>query len=282
MRTDRFAAVDDLEVHYSEWGESDAPPVVCVHGLSRVGRDFDPLARALEDDYRVVCPDLPGRGLSEWADDEERYTAGAMADLLVGFCDALDLESLSFVGTSLGGRLGTILSAGTLADRISHLVLNDPALEVPSGDAAGDEGGRDRIRSYLTSPPTFDRLTELEGYYRDTYAAMSEQSDREWARFTRTSARRTDGGTVTPNYDTRIVDPLFDEAEGVDEWPVFEGADAEMLVIRAEASDVLHEPVFEEMLDRRPDADSMVVPGGHPPPLNREADHRRIRAFLPG
>ena len=92
-RTDEFVTVDGIEIHYSDWGDPADPTVLCVHGLSRNGRDFDPLARALEDAYHVVCPDVPGRGWSEWADDpEERYSNAALVETLVGFCDALELE----------------------------------------------------------------------------------------------------------------------------------------------------------------------------------------------
>ncbi|MFQ3318638.1 MAG: pimeloyl-ACP methyl ester carboxylesterase, partial [Natronomonas sp.] len=200
--TDEFVTVDGVELHYAAWGDPEAPPVVCVHGLSRVGRDFDPLARALADEYRVLCPDVPGRGLSEWAPG--RYTPSAMAELLVGFCDALDLDSIRWVGTSMGGRLGLALAAGPLEDRIDRFVMNDVG---PADEDDTDEEGVQRIIDYLTDPPTYDALSGLEGYYRDTYAEYGDMSDAEWRRFTLTSARRRDDGAWTPSYDTRIVEP---------------------------------------------------------------------------
>jgi pimeloyl-ACP methyl ester carboxylesterase len=257
-----------------------------------VGRDFDPLARALSEDYRVICPDLPGRGLSEWADDPERYTAAATTDLLAAFCDDLGLTSLSFVGTSLGGRLGIALSAGELSERITHLVVNDSRPEAPGVDDPPDGGeggpdgaddpeeGLDRILEYLTNPPTFDRLSGLEAYYRETYDAIAGMDDREWRRFTLTSARRTDAGAFAPAYDTRIVEPLFAEAEGLNEWPLWEDAAADLLVVRARESDVLYEHTFDGMLERRPDAESLTVPGGHPPALSEPAAVETVRAFL--
>ncbi|MFC7046722.1 alpha/beta fold hydrolase [Halobacteriaceae archaeon GCM10025711] len=112
-RSDQFVTVDGTELHYSAWGDEDAPPVVCVHGLSRVGRDFDGLAARLEDEYRLVCPDMPGRGLSEWADfPEAEYSPEAMSALLVAFVDELDIDTMRWVGTSMGGMLGMGLAAG--------------------------------------------------------------------------------------------------------------------------------------------------------------------------
>ncbi|MFC6963492.1 alpha/beta fold hydrolase [Halocatena marina] len=108
----RFVTVDGTELHYSEWGDETAPPVVCAHGLSRVGRDFDPIARSLSDTYRVLCPDLPGRGLSEWYGDPAGYSNQAMVELLTEFCDVLDLESIRWIGTSMGGGLGMALAGG--------------------------------------------------------------------------------------------------------------------------------------------------------------------------
>lgn len=161
--------------------------------------------------------------------------------------------------------------------------MDDPP-EDGSGDAAGDDGeeeGLDRILAYLTDPPTFDRLTEVEAYYRETYAGIAGMSNREWRRFTLTSARRTDDGEFAPAYDTRVVEPLFEEAEGLDEWHLWEDAAAELLVVRARDSDVLYEHTFEEMLQRRPDARSLSVPGGHPPALNDAGEVETVREFLP-
>lgn len=279
-RADRFLTVDGTEIHYSAWGDDDDDPVLCLHGLSRVGRDFDPLARALADEYRVLCPDLPGRGLSEWADDPgEEYTAAAMTGLLAGLCRDLDLDPLRVVGTSLGGGLGLALAAGPLADRVSHLVMNDVG-PAPADDA--DDDGADRILEYLTDPPTFDALTGLEAYYRDVYEPFSEQTDAEWRRFTVTSARRTDGGQFTPNYDTRVVEPLFAEEAG-DQWALWEAADADLFVLRGADSDILAADTFEEMVERRPDAGTLVVEDcGHAPALNVPAQVDPVRSFLAG
>ena len=276
MRTDEFVTVDGVELHYSDWGPSDAPPVVCVHGLSRVGRDFDPLARELAGDYRVVCPDMPGRGLSEW--NTEYYTPEAMATLLVEFCDALGFDSVRWVGTSMGGLLGMALAAGPMADRIERLVLNDVGPSTAEDESAAE--GIDRIIDYLTNPATFARVTELEAHFRETYATFSEMTDEEWRRLTVTSCRRTDDGTVVQNYDTRIVEPMVTAESETDPWVLWEAIDAPTLVLRGTESDILAAETFEKMQRRRPEIETVLVDCGHAPSLNTEKQIEPIRSLF--
>ncbi len=287
----RYRVVDGLELHTVERGDPAAPPVLCLHGLSRVARDFDPLAEALADEYRVVAMDLPGRGESEWTDDPERYRVAAMSELVATYCRNRELgtDGLRVVGTSLGGRIGLHLAGDHLEERVSHLVLNDaypePTAErladrADNGDDRDDgDDGLDRILEYLTNPPTFDRFSEFEAYVRETYDVMTEQTDAEWRRMARTWARRTADGRVTPNYDTRVVEPVFAEAEEIDERPMWRAAPCEAMVVHAEASDVLSTATLSRMLNAR-DARSLVVPGGHPPPLNVPDQVDPVRAFL--
>lgn len=276
MHADEFVTVDGIELHYAARGDPEAPAVVCLHGLSRVGRDFDPLARRLADDYRVLCPDLPGRGLSEWAPG--RYAPAAMVELLVGFCDALDLETVRWVGTSMGGRLGLALAAGPLSDRSRRLVMND--VGPPEEDEEDDEAVQE-IVDYLTDPPTHARLTDLEAYYRDTYAEFGEMSDEEWRRFTLTSARRGDDGAWTPAYDPRIVEPVVRADPAVDPWELWDALDVPTLVLRGERSDILPEGTFAEMRERRPETETLVVEGcGHAPALNTDRQVDAIRKLL--
>ena len=288
-RTDRFLTIDGIELHYSAWGDPDDPPVVCVHGLSRVGRDFDALAAALEDEYRVVCPDMPGRGWSEWPEDTAAYTNEAMIERLVGFCEALGFEELRWVGTSMGGGLGMALAGGPLADRISHLVVNDVSPD-PTNDAT--EAALERIVNYVGDPPVVDTVTELEAYYREIYGErFSTMTDEEWTAFTLHSARRTDDGDVTRSYDPRILEGLEAEAadadeddgsdaDGPDGWAIWDEIDADLMVVHGEDSEILPTPVYEEMLERRPDAESFEVDSGHAPMLNTPEQIEPIREFL--
>ncbi|MFT4921150.1 MAG: pimeloyl-ACP methyl ester carboxylesterase [Haloarculaceae archaeon] len=281
-RRDRFITVDGFELHYSEWGEQTAPPVLCVHGLARVGRDFDPLARALQDRFRVLCPDVLGRGLSEWAADPTAYAHEAIASRLGTLCDRLDLGQVRFVGTSMGARVGLALAGGQFASRLSHLVVNDMPPD-PGTDA--NPTGLERIMDNLPAPPTVARVTELEAYYRDLYGGRyGEMSDEEWRRFTVTSARRTDDGGITPAYDPRLVAAVGgpDETPGEtrDPWTVWRTAETDLQIIRGASSETLPGPAFERMTDARPDARTLTVDCGHTPMLNSDREIATILSFL--
>lgn len=284
-RTNCFLTVDGIELHYSAWGDPDDPPIVCVHGLSRVGRDFDALAAALEDEYHIVCPDMPGRGWSEWPEDTAAYTNETMAELLVGFCDTLGFEEVRWVGTSMGGGLGMALAGGSLADQISHLIVNDVSPD-PTGDA--EEAALERIVNYVGDPPTVNTVTELEAYYRKLYEGrFSSMTDEEWTAFTLHSARRTGDGGVTRAYDPRILEGLADDGDasegdedGSDGWAIWDEIDANLMVVHGKDSEILPTPVYEKMLERRPDAKSIEVDSGHAPMLNTRKQIEPIREFL--
>jgi pimeloyl-ACP methyl ester carboxylesterase len=275
--THRYVTLDGTEIHYTEWGDPDATPLVCVHGLSRHGRDFDPLAAALADEYRVLCPDMPGRGESEW--DPDQYDAASLSTIIVGFFEELGLTDAHYLGLSMGGQLGIGVVAGPLADRVRRLVLVDIGPD-PDDDDTADEGVQ-RIIDYLTNPPTFDALTELEAYFRDVYDTFSAMTDAEWRRLTRTSARRTEDGQFAPNYDTRIVEPLLlADDDGPDQWAQFDAIDQPVMTVKAEHSDILSDATFAEMRERKPDMETLVVDCGHAPALNVPEQTKPIREFL--
>lgn len=276
-RTDQFVQVDGTEIHYSAWGDETAPPVVCAHGLSRVGRDFDPIARRLADTYRVLCPDLPGRGLSEWADDPAtEYTDEAMVELTIGFCDTLNLDSIRWIGTSMGAGLGMALAGGPLADRITHLVVNDMSPDPPN-DADSEALGR--IMKYVPNPPVVDTVTELEEYNRETYESrFSEMTDKEWRRFTITSMRRTDDGQITTAYDPQII--VEGEETAVDPWEIWDAISAEIFILHGTDSGILPRDVLDEMLERQPESETLEVDCGHAPSLNVDAQIEPINGFF--
>ena len=278
-RSDQFTTVDDFELHYSAWGDPGDPPVLCVHGLSRVGRDFDPLAAALEADYHVVCPDMPGRGLSQWADDPtERYTDEALVEVLVGLCERLELDEVRYVGTSMGAGLGMALAAGPLADRISHLVVNDMPPN-PETDSSPEALGR--IMEYVPDPPTVDRVTELEAYYKELYQGrFSPMTDDEWRRFTVTSARRTGDGGIAPAYDPAILVESEADVDAPDPWDVWESIEADISILRGQESEILPREPYERMQETQPDADTLAVENGHAPSLNTDEQIDSIREFL--
>ena len=143
---------------FEAWGDPEAPPVICVHGLTRNGRDFDALAEALANSYRVICPDLPGRGHSDWLDDPMLYQAQhyvtALAHLL-----AWAERDVAWIGTSLGGICGMVIAA-TDGAPVTRLVLNDVGPFIPAASLA-------RIRDYMVASSELADDGALSGPRRD-------------------------------------------------------------------------------------------------------------------
>jgi pimeloyl-ACP methyl ester carboxylesterase len=277
----RYAVCEGREVHYTEWGSGNAETVIAWHGLARTGRDMDDiaahLAAHLTGRYRVICPDTIGRGLSQWSPAPEReYCLDFYAKIAVGLLDGLQIETCHWLGTSMGGALGIRLAAGALRGRIRKLVLNDIG---PQLGAAAVE----RIRAYAGQPPVFDRMSELEQYFRTIYRPFGLLTDAQWRRLTETSARRTADGRVTPHYDPKMVLQFEHHPADYDQWDAYDAIDAPTLCLRGESSDLLLADTAEAMRRRGPRAVVVTIPGcGHAPALNVPEQIALVERFLNG
>jgi pimeloyl-ACP methyl ester carboxylesterase len=277
----RYAVCEGREVHYTEWGGGNAETVIAWHGLARTGRDMDDiaahLAAHLTGRYRVICPDTIGRGLSQWSPAPEReYCLDFYAKIAVGLLDGLQIETCHWLGTSMGGALGIRLAAGALRGRIRKLVLNDIG---PQLGAAAVE----RIRAYAGQPPVFDRMSELEQYFRTIYRPFGLLTDAQWRRLTETSARRTADGRVTPHYDPKMVLQFEHHPADYDQWDAYDAIDAPTLCLRGESSDLLLADTAEAMRRRGPRAVVVTIPGcGHAPALNVPEQIALVERFLNG
>jgi pimeloyl-ACP methyl ester carboxylesterase len=262
MMTSNYLTVLDRELHYTEWGAGHAETIVMWHGLARTGRDFDDIAAALSDRYRVVCSDTIGRGLSQWSPaPEAEYRVSFYTRLAVAFVDALGIGRMRWLGTSMGAMIGTAAAAGPLKGRITHLALNDMGPKI--GDAA-----LARIRAYAGSPAQFDRVSELEAYFRTIYKPYGFLTDGQWRRLTETSVRRLPDGKVTPHYDPKIV-MMFDHEAELVQWDFWDALECKALCLRGGDSDLLPAETAEEMAQRGPRARVVTYPGiGHAPALN--------------
>lgn len=275
--TSNYLRCCEREIHYVEWGREDAPPLIMWHGLARTGRDFDDIAIALAGTYRIVCPDTLGRGLSQWSPDPDKeYCLAFYAQLARELVDQLGFASVRWVGTSMGGAIGTVAAATTLRGRISHLVLNDngPALAAPAIE---------RIKAYAGNPPQFDTVTELEAFYRTVYKPFGWMSDAQWRRLAETSTRRLPDGKVTPHYDPAMVRQFFAHPHDYALWDEYDSLDMPTLVLRGAESDLLLQDTAEEMTRRGPRARLAVIPDcGHAPALNVPPQIALVRDFLAG
>ena len=274
----RYLVCAGRELHFMEWGAADAPVLVAWHGLARTGRDMDEVAAHLAArGWRVLCPDTIGRGLSQWSPDPEReYCLAFYAELARAFLDGLGVERTAWLGTSMGGSIGTVAAASTLRGRITRLVLNDNG---PSLAPAAIE----RIRSYAGNPAAFATVTELEAYFRTVYRPYGWLSDEQWRRLTETSVRRLPDGRVTPHYDPAMVMQFTHHADDYERWAEWDALDIPVLCLRGEDSDLLLRETTERMRGRGPRAVVVEIEGcGHAPALNTPAQLALVERFLAG
>jgi len=263
------------EIHYTEWGSEHPEVVIAWHGLARTCRDMDELAAHLSKRYRVICPDTIGRGLSEWSPQPGReYCLAFYVQLACGLVDQLGLTQFHWVGTSMGGAIGTLAAAGPLRGRIRRLVLNDngPSLAAPAIE---------RIKSYAGNPAAFATVSELEQYFRSVYKPYGWLSDAQWRRLTETSTRRLPDGRVTPHYDPAMVRQFIDHPDDYELWEAWDSLDLPVLCLRGEDSDLLLAETAEAMRSRGPRAVVATIAGcGHAPALNVPAQLDLVERFL--
>jgi pimeloyl-ACP methyl ester carboxylesterase len=185
---------------YTEWGEAANPRVLlCVHGLTRNGRDFDVLANALASDYRVVCPDIVGRGRSDRLFVSDDYALPVYANDIMTLIARLGVDSVHWLGTSMGGLIGMFLSS-LPGSPISRLVLNDV------GPVIGLDALQ-RIGEYLGKSPDFVDLDAAEAYVRTVCAPFGALTDAQWRYMTAVGTRAKADGGFEMNYDRAIAEP---------------------------------------------------------------------------
>jgi pimeloyl-ACP methyl ester carboxylesterase len=261
---------------YSEWGARGGPRVaICVHGLTRNGRDFDFLAQGLEDHYRVACPDLPGRGKSHWFAVHSDYRPPVYASDLAALIARMDVPDIDWIGTSLGGILGMTLAAQPNTP-IRKLVLNDVGAFI-------DKAGLARISDYVGRDPAFRSLEALEAYLRDINAPYGPLTDAQWRHLAIHGARRDEAAEVWRlHYDPGLAEPFKEGfSEDIDLWAVWEAITCPVLIFRGAESDILLHETAEEMLTRGPEAELVELPGiGHAPMLMDPAQITVIRDWL--
>ena len=275
--TSNYLRCAGREIHYLEWGAQHAETVIAWHGLARTCRDMDDIALHLAQRYRVICPDTIGRGLSQWSPEPEReYCLSFYEQLASSLVDQLGLTQFHWLGTSMGGAIGTRAAARSLHGRVRRLVLNDNGPEL--ADAAIT-----RIRSYAGNPAAFATVSELEAYFRSVYKPYGWLSDAQWRRLTESSTRRLPDGRVTPHYDPAMVMQFTHHEDDYLRWDEWDSLDIPVLCLRGESSDLLLPETAEAMRQRGPCAVVVTIPGcGHAPALNTPQQIALVERFLVG
>jgi pimeloyl-ACP methyl ester carboxylesterase len=290
---------------YTDWGETHNPHVViCVHGLSRNSRDFDRLAESLATDCRVICPDVVGRGESDWLQDRFAYCfptylsdaaalvarvtvpppQGLLADLRDRLRGQRQEPRLDWIGTSMGGLIGMLLAAKP-GSPIRRLVLNDVGPFVPWA-------GLVRLKGHVGNESSFADMAEVERYFRHVCAEFGELDDDYWRQMAEHSVSRREDGQFVLRHDPAIsrglpvhMDPELpigpEFLRGIDLWNVWDAVECPVLVLRGENSQVLPREVVDEMKKRKPDLHVAEFPGvGHVPALATADQIGVVRDFL--
>jgi pimeloyl-ACP methyl ester carboxylesterase len=262
---------------YADWGPEDAAEtVVCVHGLTRQGRDFDYLARSLANDgYRVVCPDLVGRGASGWMPHVLDYVFPQYCADMAAFLGSLKSPTIHWVGTSLGGLIGMAL-ASMPDSPIASLVVNDIGPAVPPSAAA-------RIGMRLNSaPPRFSSLEHAEHYNRRAFAASGDLTSAQWRHFTLHGVRADGQSGYVAHLDPKVVTAynwLFYTHTTL--WNYWDRLALPVFLIHGEESDFVPGDLVVAMTRRAPQLRTYPIAGtGHMPMLMSDHEIDAVEAFL--
>jgi pimeloyl-ACP methyl ester carboxylesterase len=263
-------------IAYLEWGDPrNRDVLVCVHGLLRSARDFEPLARELSSHFRIACPDLAGRGDSDRLPDAALYAVPQYLADMVTLIARLDTESVSWLGTSLGGLVGMALAAQA-GTPVKRLVLNDVGPAIP-------RAALERIASYAAERRVFETFDEAERYMRTISAPFGPHSDAQWRFLAENWVRRNAEGAWQPHYDPHLGDTFRASLpeKDMDLWHFYDAVRCPTLVIRGAQSDLLARSTAEQMRSRGPKAKLVEIPGvGHAPTLLNAEQIGIVREFL--
>lgn len=275
-------------MRWAEWGRPENKDVlICVHGVSRQGRDFDVLARAMSDRYRVICPDIAGRGRSDWLKNSAEYSVPQYAADCLALVRSLgQVDRVDWVGTSMGGLIGMGI-ASQPGSPITKLLLNDVG-PVVQGLALG------RIGEYLGANIRFNTVDDGIAYLKSISASFGPHSNEQWRALSLpmlvAREEATDSGSRAfwrLHYDPSIGDNFRTMAKfnpsGADMllWEFYDPIHCDTLVIRGAESDLLSRDVLIEMTRRGPKARTVEVAGvGHAPTLVQPDQVAIVREFL--
>ena len=277
MRTHELRCLGPHGFHrvtYYEWGDAANPRVVlCVHGLTRNGRDFDILARTLASQFRVVCPDVAGRGVSQWLSHKQDYGYPIYLADMAALIARTGAEQVDWVGTSMGGLIGMMLAAQPQTP-IRRLLVNDVGPFIP-------RAALERLAMYVGKAPRFVTLDELERYLRMVLEPFGALTNEQWRHLATHSSRQSDHGSFGMCYDPAIADAFAGPLQDVALWPVWDAIRCPTLVLRGRESDLLLRETAEEMTRRGPRAQLVEFAGiGHAPALMADDQIAVVRDFL--
>ncbi|MDA0820325.1 MAG: alpha/beta hydrolase [Proteobacteria bacterium] len=277
--TDEYwTSPDGLKLYYRDYaGPSDKPPVLCLHGLTRNSRDFAPLAETLAGNWRVIVPEMRGRGNSEYAKDTSTYTPPTYIKDVEALLAELGIEKFVAIGTSMGGLM-TMLMAAKDASRIVAAVLNDIGPEI-------DPTGLAHIAGYVGQGRSFDTWMQAANSLRETHgASFPDYSIDTWLEMAKRTMVLGQNGRLVLDYDMGIADPFksANDAAQPDLWPAFKAlSNTPTLLVRGELSNLLTEQTQSRMARKHGNLRTVTVPRvGHAPMLYEPGSLAAIQALL--
>lgn len=264
---DRFwSSRDGLRLHYRDYpGREDRPPVICLHGLTRNARDFARLAERLAGEWRVICPEMRGRGDSDYARDSATYNVLQYVEDMGALLEQAGIARFVVIGTSLGGLMAMVM-AMSMADRIAGAVLNDVGPWV-------EPAGLERIRDYVGQARSFPTWMHAARSLEETHLqAYPDFRISDWLDFARRIMTLSSNGRILFDYDTKIAEPFakLDVNDQSDLWPGLEALDGKpVLILRGALSDLLSPGTLAGMARHLPQAETVTIERvGHAPTLD--------------
>lgn len=264
---------------YREWGDPDNPNVLlCVHGLTRCGGDYQTIAEKLSHQYRVVAPDMPGRGKSDWLPHGAMYVIPFYVTACVALIARLNPTTLHWLGTSMGGLIG-MGYASLPGNQVSKLILNDvgPTLNVEA---------LQRIKTYVGQDIQFENRDQARAFIRAVSEPFGPHTEAQW-NYLADIVLVEKGDKLVTHYDKKIADAFQDLSTPTIQnneaalWAAYDAIKAPTLVVRGEFSDLLSTETLAEMASRGPKAKTVTVSGvGHAPTFMNDEQVELVRAFL--
>ncbi|MCE2681162.1 MAG: alpha/beta hydrolase [Burkholderiales bacterium] len=264
---------------YREWGDAHNPHVlICVHGLTRVGQDFETLAQVLGQRVRVIAPDVPGRGKSDWLPNPALYSVPNYAAAMVALIARTDAQTIDWLGTSMGGLIGMGVTS-MKGHPIRRFIINDvgPELKLEA---------LQRIGTYVGHPVFFNNMEEATGYIKSISVPFGPHTDAQWRQLTEYVAVEKEG-KIGLHYDPSIAEPFksitaeqaqFNEAML---WGAYDAIQADTLLIRGEHSDLLSVETATQMTQRGPKAKLVELKGiGHAPTFMQPDQIALVERFI--
>ena len=272
-----YESNDGLKLHFRDLGSKNSPhAIMCVPGLTRNSRDFEDLAPYLAENYRVICPDLRGRGLSDYDPNWKNYHPLTYTDDLWKLLNNLDISKVCIIGTSLGGLISMVMAFQD-ANRLSGVIMNDIGPEI-------DQQGLERIKKYAGLLPPVKNWDEAALQTKEVYGPWLKGLDESiWLKLAKRAYRTNADNQPVLDMDDNIGRAIKEVGEQKgNPWELFDGLkNTNILVLRGEISDILTDEILMKMKKRNPNIEYAVIPDrGHVPLLDEETSLTAINNFL--